>query len=113
MKYRLQRYKFTEDNWDTYLPPEPVITQSEELKKETNFITLPDDTEIIYGTKNVADFGKDVEFMAPFICIMAGVVAKKYSILSWSTEIVDYILKCGKELYAASKFRYDQVNALF
>lgn len=49
--------------------------------------------------------------MAPFVCVMADVVAKKYSILSWTPEIVDYVLKCGVELYNASKFRYDQVGA--
>lgn len=110
MKYRLERYKIAEDVWDTYLPPEPVVTQSQELKKETNFIKLPDDTEIIYGTHNIAAFGKDIEFIAPFVDIMAGVVSKKYSITSWTTEIVDYILKCGAELYSASKFRFDQVT---
>lgn len=109
MKYRLERYKFAEDDWNTYLPPEPIVTQSQELQKETNFIKLPDDTEIVYGTQNVADFGKDIEFVAPFISIMACVVSRKYSILSWTSEIVDYILKCGAELYSASKFRFDQV----
>lgn len=113
MKYRLERYKFAEDDWDTYLPPEPLVTQSQELQKETNFIKLPDDTEIIYGTQNVANFGKDIEFIAPFIGIMAGVVSKKYSITSWTTEIVDYILKCGAELYSASKFRFDQARFFF
>jgi len=66
--------------------------------------------QIIRGTKNVSQFGEEVEFMAPFVCVMACVVARKYSILSWTPEIVDYILKCGVELYSASKFRYDQVR---
>lgn len=48
--------------------------------------------------------------MAPFVCVMADVVAKKYSILTWTPEIVDYVLKCGAELHSASKFRYDQVK---
>ncbi|KAG5881077.1 hypothetical protein JTB14_020407 [Gonioctena quinquepunctata] len=113
IKYRLQKYKFSEEDWENYLPPSPPeITQSQELKKETNFVDLPDDTEIILGTKNVAEYGKDVEFIAPFVCIMAGVVSKKYSILSWTQDIVDYILKCGNELYETSKFRYDQVSTL-
>nr|CAH7728601.1 unnamed protein product [Callosobruchus chinensis] len=112
MRYRMQRYKATDDEWDLYIPAEPDITKSEELRKETNFLDLPDDTQIILGTKNVASLGQDVEFVAPFVCIMAGVVSKKYSILTWTTEIVDYILKCGMELYKASKFRYDQVSKL-
>lgn len=111
MKYRLQRYKVSDHKWDEFLPQPPQATKSEELRKETNFVDLPDDTQIILGTKNVADVGNEVEFIAPFVCIMAGVVAKKYSILSWSPEIVDYILKCGNELYSASKFRYDQVRS--
>uniref|UniRef100_A0A6P7G2I3 Uncharacterized protein LOC114333566 isoform X1 n=2 Tax=Diabrotica virgifera virgifera TaxID=50390 RepID=A0A6P7G2I3_DIAVI len=113
MKYRLQKYKFTEEDWENYLPPSPPdLTQSEELKKDTNFIDLPDDTQIILGSKNVAHLGKTVEYIAPFVCIMANVVAKKYSIISWTGEIVDYILRCGNELYSASKFRYDQVSKL-
>ncbi|CAH1118613.1 unnamed protein product [Phaedon cochleariae] len=114
VKYRLQKYRFTEEDWENYLPPSPPeITRSEELRKETNFVNLPDDTQIILGGKNVADAGgEDVEFVAPFVCIMAGVVAKKYSISSWTGEIVDYIIKCGNELHAASKFRYDQVSKL-
>ncbi|CAG9829601.1 unnamed protein product, partial [Diabrotica balteata] len=113
MKYRLQKYKFTEEDWENYLPPSPPdLTQSQELKKDTNFIDLPDDTQIILGSKNVAHLGKTVEYIAPFVCIMANVVAKKYSIISWTGEIVDYILRCGNELYSASKFRYDQVSKL-
>lgn len=57
-------------------------------------------------------FGTEIEFIAPFVCVMADVVAKKYSILSWTGEIVDYVLKCGTELYNASRFRYDQVSKL-
>ncbi|XP_056633873.1 uncharacterized protein LOC130443327 [Diorhabda sublineata] len=113
MQYRLQKYKFTDEDWENYLPPSPPeITRSQELKKETNFIDLPDDTQIILGSKNVGDLGEPVEYIAPFICIMASVVAKKYSLGSWTGDIVDYILKCGNELYTASKFRYDQVSKL-
>lgn len=86
------------------------MTQSEELRKESNFKELPDGTQIINGTKNIAEFGKDIEYMAPFVCIMAAVVAKKYGIITWTGDIVDYILKCGNELYKTSKLRYDQVK---
>ncbi|KAJ8954133.1 hypothetical protein NQ318_005727 [Aromia moschata] len=92
-----RRLHFTKDKdeagWEVYVPTEPTVTKSEELRKETNFIDLPDDTQIIRGTKNVVEFGKDVEYIAPFVCIMAAVVSKN-------------------ELYAASKFRYDQVAKL-
>lgn len=97
-------------DWDNFIPSEPQVTQSQELAKETNFKDLPDGTQIINGTKNISEFGQDIEFVAPFVCIMAAVVAKKYGIATWSTDIVDYVLKCGNELYGASKLRYDQVN---
>ncbi|XP_050312085.1 uncharacterized protein LOC126747459 isoform X2 [Anthonomus grandis grandis] len=112
MKKRLQNVKKPYEWDDVYVPIVPDVSKSEELKKETNFVDLPDDTQIIRGNKNISAFGEDVEFMAPFICVMADVVAKKYSILSWTSEIVDYVLKCGVELYNASKVRYDQVSKL-
>ncbi|XP_023310427.1 uncharacterized protein LOC108904110 [Anoplophora glabripennis] len=113
MRNRLAYPKPTKgDGWTEYVPPEVEVTQSEELKKETNFKELPDGTQIVSGTKNISEFGKDIEFIAPFICIMAAVVSKKYGITTWTGEIVDYILKCGNELYRASKLRYDQVSKL-
>lgn len=101
-----------DDEWEDYLIVEPLVTQSEELRKETNFKELPDGTQIVNGSKNVAKMGKDVEYMAPFVCIMAGVVAKKYGIATWTGYVVDYVLKCGSELYRASKLRYDQVSVV-
>ncbi|KAF7285882.1 hypothetical protein GWI33_009360 [Rhynchophorus ferrugineus] len=112
MKSRVRSFR-NDDFWDElFVPTAPEVTKSEELKKETNFVDLPDDTQIIRCTKNIAALGKDTEFIAPFVCVMANVVSKKYSILSWNTDIVDYVLKCGVELYKASKFRYDQVSKL-
>ncbi|CAG9853720.1 unnamed protein product [Phyllotreta striolata] len=116
MKKRLERMKY-KDDWENYLPPcPPTVTQSQELRFNTNFAKLPDNSEIILGTKNLvgAMIGSDVpiEYVAPFICIMADVVAKKYTILTWTTEIVDYVLKCGNELFGAAKLRYDQVSKL-
>lgn len=110
MKDRITYPKTKSTVWDEYVPPEVEVTQSQELKKETNFKDLPDGTQIVSGTKNISEFGQDIEFIAPFVCIMAAVVAKKYGIVTWTGDIVDYILKCGNELYGASKLRYDQVN---
>nr|XP_015836513.1 PREDICTED: uncharacterized protein LOC657194 isoform X1 [Tribolium castaneum] len=87
---------------------EPEVTMSEELAKETNFVNLPDGSQIILGGTNMAAFGSELEFMAPFVCIMASAVAKKYSIDSWSRDVVDYVLKCGAELHQNSNTRYDQ-----
>ncbi|KAL3271893.1 hypothetical protein HHI36_022363, partial [Cryptolaemus montrouzieri] len=95
--------------------PEPDITQSEELRKENNFVELPDSSQIVRGKTNMADLqgqGGDMEFLAPFVCVMATAVAKKFSLVSWSSDVVEYVLKCGQELYKASKFRYDQVSRL-
>lgn len=92
--------------------PGPEVTQSEELAKDSNFVDLPDGTQLIRGTANMISYSDELEFMAPFVCMMATAVAKKFSLLTWSTEIVDYVLKCGAELYKAVKVRYDQVPTL-
>lgn len=92
--------------------PVPEVTQSQELAKESNFVTMPDDSQLIRGTTNMAVYGENVEFLAPFVCIMAVAVAKKFELCTWSTEIVDYILKCGSILFKAVKVRYDQVPVL-
>ncbi|RZC38817.1 uncharacterized protein BDFB_004744 [Asbolus verrucosus] len=97
-----------EGKYDFQMTPEPDVSMSEELRKDTNFLNLPDDSQIVLGTKNMAQFGADLEIMAPFISIMAATVAKKYAIDSWSKEIVDYVLKCGAELHENSNTRYDQ-----
>lgn len=90
------------------MTPEPDVTLSEELAKESNFLDLPDGSQIVLGSMNIAEFGTELEFMAPFVCIMAAAVAKKYSIDSWSKDVVDYVLKCGAELHTSSNTRYDQ-----
>ncbi|KAJ8921144.1 hypothetical protein NQ315_013615, partial [Exocentrus adspersus] len=113
MKNRIAYSKSAKDDgWDDFIPTEPEVTQSQELLKESNFKDLPDGAQIINGTKNISEFGGDIEFIAPFVCIMAGVVARKYTIGTWTPEIVDYVLKCGNELYRASKVRYDQVSKM-
>ena len=50
--------------YDFDLTPELEITLSEELEKETNFVDLPDGSQIILGATNMAGFGKELEFMA-------------------------------------------------
>lgn len=89
-----------------------TTTQSEELAKESNFIDLPDGSQIILGAENMSKYGDDLEFMAPFVSIMAVAVAKKFAIISWSPEIVNYVLKCGAELFKSVNVRYDQVPVL-
>ncbi|KAF5281690.1 hypothetical protein FQA39_LY17711 [Lamprigera yunnana] len=91
---------------------EPEVTQSMEWEKETNFINLPDCSQILLGTCNISAMGDDIEYMAPFVCMMASAVAQKYNLNSWSKEIVDYTLRSGFKLYSLSKVRYDQVPIL-
>lgn len=94
---------------------EPDVTQKEELEKESNFVGMPDYSQLILGTKNMTAFGDahDLEFMAPFVCVMATIVARKYSIITWTSDIIDYILKCGAELYQKSTIRFDQASLFF
>lgn len=88
------------------------VTQSKELAKESNFVDLPDNSQIVTGGSNIANFGEDPEYMAPFACIMAAVIGKKYNVLTWSKDVIDYALKCGSELYNKSTVRFDQVPKL-
>lgn len=60
----------------------------------------------------MAKYGEELEFMAPFVSIMAVAVSKKFAIVSWSPEIVNYVLKCGAELHKSVNVRYDQVPIL-
>lgn len=105
-----RRQKF--DQWDDYIAEEPILTKSQELLRETNFVDLPDDSQIVRGTQNLIHFGEDIEFIAPFVCVMACVVSKKFAIYSWSSDLVDYVLNVGTELYKSSNVRYDQVVKL-
>ncbi|KAF2899351.1 hypothetical protein ILUMI_06824 [Ignelater luminosus] len=91
---------------------EPEVTQSMELAKTNNFINLPDNTQLLRGRANISEFGKEVDYMAPFVCMMAVAVAQKYSLATWSTDIVDYVLRSGVKLYELSRVRYDQVPIL-
>ncbi|KAK4878460.1 hypothetical protein RN001_010966 [Aquatica leii] len=90
----------------------PIITQSMELAKDSNFVDLPDNTQIILGSSDITNHGGDVDYMAPFICMMASAVAQKYLLSSWSKEIIDYTLRSGAKLYSLAKVRYDQVPIL-
>lgn len=90
-----------------------IITQSKELAKESNFVKLPDNTEIVRGTTNIANFGEgEIEYMAPFACIMAAAVGRKLHVFTWSSEIIDYVLACGVKLFQESQVRFDQVPTL-
>lgn len=109
---------FDSTNNTGVIPPDGTIatvstTQSQELEKASNFVDLPDNSQILRGTSNIVDYGEDVEFMAPFMSIMATCVAEKYSIVTWTKDIVNYVLQCGSELFKQSPIRFDQVDSSF
>ncbi|KAK9753098.1 hypothetical protein QE152_g3667 [Popillia japonica] len=91
---------------------EPEVTQSKELAKPNNFIDLPDGTQLIRGTKEVKDFGEFPDNMAPYVCVMAAAVAAKYSVNTWSADVVNYVLQCGVELFKKSNIKFEEVAKL-
>lgn len=87
----------------------PAVTLSEELLKDTNFIPMPDGSEIICGTTWVGVIGnKSLSLMTPFVAIMAIVVAKKYSMTSWDSTVLDFIITSGNILHDTSEQRFDE-----
>lgn len=94
------------------LAPEPEITQSQELAKENNFVDLPDGSQLLRGSKEVKEFGEFSEAIAPYMCIMAAAVGAKYSVSTWSMDVVNYVLQCGAELHKKSKIRFEEVAKL-
>lgn len=73
------------------------VTPSEELAKPSNFKTLPDNTQIVRGTSAITD--SNVADILPFAAIMAIVTSYKYTINSWTTGIVNFVVDTAKKLY--------------
>lgn len=48
----------------------------------------------------VVDLHEDA---SPYCSIVAVAMARKYSLRTWSREVVDYVLECGRELYLTIK----------
>lgn len=88
------------------------ISPEEELQKPTNFRTLPDSTQIVRGSKCIQD-GKTPDLL-PFASIMAIVTSYKYTISTWSTPIVSFVIDAAKNLYAnkVGKFQYSFVHVI-
>ncbi|XP_017785360.1 PREDICTED: uncharacterized protein LOC108568662 [Nicrophorus vespilloides] len=87
-------------------------TQSLELKRPSNFVDLPDGSQLVRATKKVADFGAEVEYIAPFMCAMSSAVGEKYALRTWSTDVLDFILTAGHQLYKKAKFKFEQLARL-
>lgn len=73
------------------------VTPSEELAKLSNFKELPDNTEIVRGSSAVTE-ANAVDIL-PFTSIMAIVTSYKYSINTWASGIVNFVIDTAKKLY--------------
>lgn len=77
---------------------------SEELKKPSNFKRLPDNTEIVRGSDCCS--GPGAVDILPFAAIMAIMTSYKYSINTWSSSIVSFIIDTAKKLYQNKKEKF-------
>ncbi|KOB71329.1 Uncharacterized protein OBRU01_13219, partial [Operophtera brumata] len=73
------------------------ITPSEELAKLSNYMRLPDNTEIVRGSSAVT--GANALDILPFAAIMAIVTSYKYTINTWASGIVSFVVETAKKLY--------------
>ncbi|GLV36900.1 uncharacterized protein CBL_02265 [Carabus blaptoides fortunei] len=99
----------TPGHQDRIVCEEVPITQSQELAKDSNFILLPDGSEILYGAKNIAQLGEDFDVISPFVSIVAVIMAKKYTLNTWSKEVVDAILDYGAALQKNVDVKFPKV----
>lgn len=58
---------------------------------------------IKYFTDIVTDMHEDA---SPYVSMMAVAMSKKYSLVTWNTDVVNYILDTGAELYLAIKVEW-------
>lgn len=72
-------------------------TPSEEFEKPSNFKQLPDNTQIVRGSAAITE--PDAIDILPFAAIMAIVTSYKYSINSWTSGIVNFVVETAKRLY--------------
>lgn len=87
--------------------------QVEELKRKSNYVTLPDCSQVLYGSTNVAVVESDrYEDAHPYVSLMALVMMRKYSLHTWSTQIVDFIVTTGVEIYKAVEIDYGSFHML-
>ncbi|CAB3235574.1 unnamed protein product [Arctia plantaginis] len=86
-------------------PPlsEPVDTTApidKELAKPSNFKDLPDRSQIVRGSSALAAPGAvDSLDVLPFGAIMAIVTSFKYTINTWNSNIVNFVVDTAKKLY--------------
>lgn len=103
-----------EENNDT--KKDKMMTLSQEKLIPSHFQEMPDKTQIIRGTKSMfkiplvmIPLENDVynyENMSVIIGIAAILTSTKYSIATWSSETVDYVLGCGQIMSGAIKLKH-------
>ncbi|CAO1429374.1 unnamed protein product [Diamesa serratosioi] len=84
------------DKTSTLIQPVP-ITLSEEKLIESNFEDLPDHSQIVRGTQNLYQIPLppqlfNYENFSILNAIAVIITSAKYSIASWTTETIDYVL---------------------
>ncbi|KAG5672850.1 hypothetical protein PVAND_002939 [Polypedilum vanderplanki] len=87
------------------------LTLSKEKLVKSHYQELPDMTQIIRGTKSIYALPLDpnifnYENYSVLIGISAILTSTKYSIATWSPEIIDYILGCGQIMASALKLTH-------
>lgn len=85
------------------------VTQSMELAKASNYIELPDGSEVLYGSKNITMLSYDYEDASPFVSAVAIVMESKYTLTTWTQSVVDAILDYGIALYSSLEVKYSDV----
>lgn len=86
-------------------PPlsEPIDTTApidKELEKPSNFKDLPDRSQIVKGSSALAEPGAaESSDILPFGAIMAIVTSYKYTINTWNSNIVNFVVDTAKKLY--------------
>ncbi|KAM3967125.1 uncharacterized protein ACR2FA_011977 [Aphomia sociella] len=107
-KLRQLRKKITPPLAESQLEGSP----SEELLKPSNFMELPDYTQIIRGSSAITD--SNAVDIFPFAAIMAIVTSYKYSINTWTVGVVNFIVDTAKKLYAnkLEKFQLAPVHII-
>lgn len=83
---------------------QPTATADEELAKPNNFKELPDGTGIIRGSTAITDTNATDVF--PFAAIIAIVTSYKYTISTWGSGIVDFIVDAAGKLFQNKQERF-------
>lgn len=82
------------------------LTLCQELLLDTNLRDMPDGAQILHGTQNllqVIEYNASISVVAPVIAI---VMSYKYSICSWDSAILDFVLNTTK--YVQECVPFDQ-----